>query len=412
MKTWNVWKDESGQTLVVTVLCMTVTLGLVALATDVGQMFHTKEQAQTAADAAVIAAVQQQDYGDPVAAADEDAAKNGFPNGVNGNTVKVEDPPGTGSLAGQDGYIEVIVSRQTPTYFMRLFGVNDLTVAAKAVATLGPATDCVYTLDSSGTDINVAGSADVQSTCGFYGNSSSSSDLTVGGGGILDSTNENLVGGYSLDNNGTLTVPPTTGIMPVPDPLGGIQPPQWSASNCLADPKLTNSPPGTSIGPAAGGTVCYDGLTLNGGSVTLNPGIYVINGAMKLGGNVTVDGTVNGTVNGASGVTFYITQNGSLNIESGAIVNLVAPDSGTYNGILFYQDPSNTTTASIEGGAGSTLDGILYFPAALLQLDGGTSTDTYISIVAGQVTLGGNLSLKNYGKLNPTSPLSSPRLED
>lgn len=438
MKTLNAWKDESGQTIVMLALCMAVMLGFVALATDAGMLFHTKRQAQTAADAAAIAAVQQSVYGDPVTAADMDASKNGFTNGKDGTTVTVGNPPTDGPLAGKQGYIEVTVTRQEPTYFMRIFGRNSMNVTARAVATLGPTSNCVYTLDPSGTDITVAGGAYVTSSCGIYGNSSSSSDLVVGGGSTLDSSGgENLVGGYTVDNNGSLTNTPTTGIPPMPDPMAGITPPTWSAANCQSNPKLTSKTATIGpdyLGPGDYGTICYNGLTINGGDVTLKPGIYVINGPLSFGGNATVNGT--------QGVMFYVTVNGSIGIQSGTIANLSAPDdyndanlpsflpqnntvcngitdapSGTlcsheYNGILFYQDPGNTTSANFDGGAGTTLVGIMYFPTALLKLEGGTSTDTYISVVSGQVALGGNMTLHNFGELDPSDALTTPRLED
>ena len=48
-------KDESGQALIITALCMTCLFGFAALATDVGLMFREKRLLQIAADSAAVA---------------------------------------------------------------------------------------------------------------------------------------------------------------------------------------------------------------------------------------------------------------------------------------------------------------------------------------------------------------------
>jgi Flp pilus assembly protein TadG len=50
------FRSEEGQVLVVTALCMVAFLGFLALATDIGALYNSKRQLQTAADAAATAA--------------------------------------------------------------------------------------------------------------------------------------------------------------------------------------------------------------------------------------------------------------------------------------------------------------------------------------------------------------------
>jgi hypothetical protein len=92
--------------------------------------------------------------------------------------------------------------------------------------------------------------------------------------------------------------------------------------------------------------VCYEGLTIsNGATVTLNPGLYIINGVAGSGKNVfSVSG---GTLNGTSGVTFYFVNGASFNFSNGAILNLTAPTSGPDRGMLFYQDPGDTAAVPL-----------------------------------------------------------------
>ena len=49
-------KNDDGQALIITLLTLTILLGFVGLATDVGTLFYTKRQLQTAADSAALAA--------------------------------------------------------------------------------------------------------------------------------------------------------------------------------------------------------------------------------------------------------------------------------------------------------------------------------------------------------------------
>ena len=48
----NLLRNEDGQALVITLLSLTILLGFVGLATDVGTLFYTKRQLQIAADSA------------------------------------------------------------------------------------------------------------------------------------------------------------------------------------------------------------------------------------------------------------------------------------------------------------------------------------------------------------------------
>src|ERR1700735_495423 len=150
-------RDESGQVMILTVLCVTCLLGFVAMAVDVGIMLRTKRVLQTAADSAAIAGAAEIINDDVVAAAIADAEENGVTNGVNGITVAVHNPPSYGPHAGSPntGYVEVIISQPEPTFFMRAFARNSMTVTARAVATTVPSPGCVYDLNTTGTDISL-----------------------------------------------------------------------------------------------------------------------------------------------------------------------------------------------------------------------------------------------------------------
>ena len=392
-------RDEEGQTIVLAALCMTLLLGFVALSVDVGLMFHAKRAMQTAADSGAIAGALETNYGDVTAAAQKDAALNGFTDGTGGVTVAVNNPPLSGAFAGNHAYVEVIVSSAQATYFMRVFNVSSAIVRARSVATLGQTQNCVYTLNPSGTDISITNGATVQmSECALYGASSSSSALLMNGNGVLNAGGVNLVGGYSITNGASSTVTPTTGIAPISDPLGFLPKPTFNAGSCLADPNYGYGPHSVSAG---GGTVCYNGFhTAGGGTETFASGLYIINGAFSVQGGSTISGT---------GVTFYLPPGASFYLSNGSIFNFTAPTSGAYNGVLFYQDRANSNAATFQGGATSTMQGILYFPDANVTLDNGTGT-SWASVVAGSLTFAGGATVKNYADVNASNPLSSARL--
>lgn len=146
--------------------------------------------------------------------------------------------------------------------------------------------------------------------------------------------------------------------------------------------------------------MCYNGLSINGNPmVTLDPGLYIINGAMSLNGSATVTGT---------GVTFYFPPGaGSYTDNGSSTLYLVAPTSGTYDGILFYQNPSDSQPMTFNGSSGSTIEGIFYTPSASLTMNGSNSSTFYAALVVASITMNGSGSLQNYGAINASSPLKS-----
>ena len=80
-------RDESGQTLIFVAVSMTVILGFLAMAADVGTLLHDKRNLQIAADSAAIAGAVEEKVssvtGDIQAAGQTASTQNGFTNGSN-----------------------------------------------------------------------------------------------------------------------------------------------------------------------------------------------------------------------------------------------------------------------------------------------------------------------------------------
>src|SRR6516162_278919 len=115
-----IFRDEDGQLMVFTALGMIMLLGLVALAVDVSLLFRAKRQAQIAADAGAIAGALELEYNgasNVVTNSQNAALANGM---TNTNQVTVS-TSGGGSHTGS-GFVQVIVNKPNPTFFMTMFG--------------------------------------------------------------------------------------------------------------------------------------------------------------------------------------------------------------------------------------------------------------------------------------------------
>ena len=90
-------------------------------------------------------------------------------------------------------------------------------------------------------------------------------------------------------------------------------------------------------------------------------------------------------------------------------MNLSAPTSGTYNGVLVFQARNDSHTMAITGSGGDHIKGILYAPAAPLTLTGSGSLNVSLDMITDSLTVTGSGSVvdTNYSVVtNPNSVLS------
>jgi hypothetical protein len=377
--------------------------GFAGLVMDVGYGEYVHRQAQAAADAGAKAAafeiVANQSSAVITAAAKQDTANNGFTDQVGGVTVAVNQPPLSGSYASKSGYAEVIVTRTVPTSFMAILGFSSMNIAARGVSGGGPGTSCIYALNAGAKDaIEANGNVSVDMTCGITVESSNSAALETKGGACITSTFIRVVGGY---NGGCLTPTPASGTAASSDPLAGKYP-RPTPGSCTATNWHNNS---ASISP---GTYC-GGITIDGGqSVTANPGMYIL-----YGGGLTIAG--GGSLSG-SGITFFNMDGGSygtyqpFSLAGNSTTQMVAPTSGTYEGLLFYQDPNlpskyYSKVNSVSGGSSTVFQGTMYLPNTPLTYTG-TSSAAYTIIVADTIKFSGTSSLNaDYSSLSNGNPI-------
>jgi Flp pilus assembly protein TadG len=419
--------DDSGQSLVLGAVFLSLLMGFLALAFDVSSLFHARDQMQIAADAAVAAAALDYKYGE-TQSAQNDATAAATQNGMLAlGTATVYSTPVDG-YHKSTGYTEVVVSEPYPTFFMRVFRFNSITVTAKAVAGSSLSGGCMWTLARSGTDISLSGNGGITvSNCDIYDDSAATNALTVSGNGSITAKAIGIVGGYQVSGNGGISPnPPTTGMAPAADPLS-IPTPTPGTGTCTGSGCVVSNTGGTNLtkGPGtytsisnsgngnltltAGNYVITGNLTNSGnGTLTLGAGNYTIggnfstsgNGAVSLGagmyiveGNLDLEG--NGNLTGA-GVTFYT--EGSNTVTGNGSMSLAAPTSGDYSGVLFDQASTDSQAVSITGNGGDNLEGILYAPDSPVTLRGNGSLNVSLDIISDSMTVSGNgsITMTNY----------------
>jgi uncharacterized membrane protein len=120
-------RDECGQAaMMMASFLALVALGFMALAIDAGYFFREKRMAQSAADAAAIAAAEElssNNRANMQSAASAMAKMNGFDNtlATNPAVVTVNNPPSYGNYVLNQGYVEVIVTKPVPTLLLGAF---------------------------------------------------------------------------------------------------------------------------------------------------------------------------------------------------------------------------------------------------------------------------------------------------
>jgi len=457
--------SQGGFTIIAYAVMLLVILGFTGMAVDVGYLQWQKRMAQAAADAAAMGALREIELGntDLVDAGRNDAALNGFVNGQNGVTVTINNPPSSGPFAGQTGAVEAIVRRTYPTFFMMVLGTNSVSLAARAIAQTASTT--TYTSGSGGTSggtasMETAGSSSgsiggcifalnphtssalsingtsmkLNTSCSAIVESDDNSAFSMGSGVTFNLVNRNahvgVVGGWHISGQAQVMDASTTPAVaenPITisspgDPLAKVPEPVRSnvnSSNATQSASSvsyskTSMPPGNVLNP---GIYC-GGITVSdtdNHAITMNPGVYIMaGGGFKLNSNAVIAGT---------GVMIYNTSGGwgcssstgfaPLNIDGQATVTLSAATSGTWVGILFFQDRNvvSSNNNQIVGGSGSSFDGALYFKYSPLKFAGTNATNGYMVLVADTISINGNTILgNNYTSLsepNPFAPLAT-----
>ena len=364
--------DKRGNVLAMTAIALPVVLGAVGLAVDTTEWVLAKRQMQSVADSAALSgsytAIQG---GDIDYAVDEDVTRRRSE--FTGLTTMATLSPA--SRPGDPYAVEVVLAAPAPLTFSKLFLSKPLMISVKATATMIETDDfCAFSLDRDAEGaITIAPNTTLQADCGLASNSSARNAITADASSNVTAKKLFAFGGITVQPHQGTRV--RASALRQDDPLADVQAPQVPNTGC---PNITINGDGagfTSLKPG-----CFGNLVING-KASLDAGNYLLNR-----GNIVFGPTADVT---CTGCTFFLTSEnadtapgsiGNAVIDPKATVHLSAPTDGPYSGLLIHQDrraapDQKDVTNRIAANNRSKIDGILYFPAQSLTIDGESSPD-------------------------------------
>ena len=359
------------------------------LSMDVGLLELKKLQMQTAADAAAIGAELdwERGQGNQYPQGMADAGANGFTNGVNNVTISISSPPYSGDFNVRYDTQYVTITQTVKTIFLGMFNGGKATVSVSAIAMMPP---CGYLTNTAGISnlytLDITNSIALPnqgmfSRCPVYINK----NVLLSAAISLDEYAINATGAASQSLLlGSNYPTPTYNSATVTDPLASIAQPTLGACNHTSYSLTSTGSISLSPGTYCGSSV-NPGLTLIGGNVWMNPGLYVITGGMHV-----TDVQLSG-----SGVTLFFTKGsgstgyGQVIFDGDSQVDLNAPTAssgGALATILFFTDRNwvHTAAKDFQWNDGEYYgNGIWYVTGTGVQMTAKSSTwsSGYIAVV-------------------------------
>jgi Flp pilus assembly protein TadG len=453
----NLARNDDGAAAVVVALLGVALVGMVGLAVDIGNWYALSRRTQTAADAAAVAAAfeisNKNGNSAAASAALREARKNGFTsstacdvNVATSNAMcRIYTPPRSDSgFSGTTNAVQVILTEPAHSFFAKAF-VADPDVKSNSVMQVsasnfentsnsgGGTGFCLLALDSSATDaMYIVNNATVN--CGVASNSSATGYAlnikqnagivgnlyTVGSAAILNNATVNG-NSYASANNatyiangGSLTGLSSTSQGPMPDPYATWEPPNSVYSQTCAETLYNNGNAFTDKNNESitlhPGRYCQGWDFGNGGSITLQSGVYVVESKLNIGNTASSKITkFNGNPSG--GATIILNGNFGMSIGNNTKYYIEAPTSGDYKGIALYSRRTNakcysgsTTcknaqdeiTQAFANNNISHVQGVVYTPSQTIQV---SNNGAVIETTACTQMIGNKVSVNNNGQV-------------
>jgi hypothetical protein len=388
---------RQGNMAAMTAMLVPVLIGAAGLASDTAQWTLMRRSLQRQADSAALAGAYALTQGRTAfSGASADLSKN--QNFKLAGAPVIENAPSVGPFAGNTDAVRVRLTAVSNLPFSSIFRGGGTTISVEAVAGLQQDGDyCILALDE-GTAVGITNSGNtlVDARCGMHSNSSGEPAVTGNGSATIFASPVSAVGGINSSTNfatGTVFTPYNVSQR---DPYAG-----------LPDPSITSTNQQVNVGPnqtrnLTPGT--YRDFRIQG-TANMAPGTYFIDGRNGGGFDIGAQAVLNG-----SGVTIVLTNSdftsssssgtsAGVKINGGATLNLTAPTSGTYQGVLLYQDRRTTAmsdTIQINGNSSSRLRGAIYIPKNGLLFNGTSGMDIdCLQMVGYRITFTGTSDIRN-----------------
>jgi hypothetical protein len=364
-------------------------IALFALLLEWAHLFTIRQQQQTATDAAVMAAAYQilrNDAAAAATAAQAAATLNGFPISTS-TTLTIEQPPLSGAYAGNSLGVRASMTHQPPRLLQAIFEDIDPIVSTQATARFKRGACLLALAPTDAESLSIAANANVQAPyCSAQVNSSAVGALTAGNKATASLLDIRVVGTATISGSASVTPTPVTGAAAVADPMSAVTEPVVAGcdfNNYVVSGTRTLTP----------GTYC-GGLRLNANSsATLQPGAYIIvGGLLELRNNARMTGT---------GLNLFLMQGAQVVMNSTAILNLSAAQSGDYAGVLLFESraaPLDTLIHNLPIAQTALLEGLIYLSRSRLNLDAYgnqpvNGASRALAIVARHIALSGRIAL-------------------
>jgi Flp pilus assembly protein TadG len=337
-------RDDDGATAIIFALVLVVLMGATGLAIDAGRAVNTRTNMQDALDAAVLVGARANSDTDAQVAAATKLFNANFSERWGAKNVSVTFAPTS------DGELSGTATAQLDATVAGVLGVKQFSIKTASKAA-GGAPFCVLVLDPHATQallVNSGAKVDAPN-CEMHVKSTANPAAILNSGSDISTKHLCISGTHIIDNGGTH---PNldTGCSTAADPFAGKLSQPYSSS-CT-----------------------YSNLNFNGGSVTLNPGVYCgwinfnnsPNVRFRPGVYVIKNGgwNVNGGTWSGSGVTFYFADQSKIQFNSGVAANITAPTSGTYQDLVMFEKSGLPHSQMIfDDSRNMSLQGIIYLPS-------------------------------------------------
>ena len=310
-------------------------------------------------------------------------------------TITTASPPTSGIATGDRGYIEVTITRLVSTTFIpgAASGRTSVTVRSVAgVARSGEGEAILILHATSSGALALASNADVTITGGgSTTNSTSNSAVNVPTGSLLTGTYHRVHGNVSAGTAGRMSPAPTVGAPVTADPFASLAGPSTTGLPIVGGQSITST---VTLSPGV-----YSGLVTvgNGGTARLTSGVYVFRAGFTMSGTGSVV-----LASAGGGVLVYNTYSnypsppggspscGNVSWAGTGQLTLAASKTGSYAGMVVYQDRNCTNNAAMTVRSGASFGGTVYVPSALLTITLATDATMSSQIVASRLTVTGN----------------------
>jgi hypothetical protein len=354
-------------------------MGTVGAAVDYSRANSARTAMQAAADGAAL--IMAKNMMSPGGGDPSQTARAYFDGNFSRAEVQISQVSATTSQTAQKNILRIQATGSVRTAVLGALGFSVINLeVTSAAASIFDGFGCVLALDTaaSGAFTGQGSTLVTLKGCSLFDNSSHANALTVSNSAKVSALSVGVVGGITPGSFGlTAEQGIRTGIRPVEDPYKDVEPP--SPGGCTEENFKANSSKTIDPGVYCGGVAVHAGAT-----VTLNPGIYYLDGGdLVVNGNATLVGT---------GVTLVFTSKNrkgfaTASFSSNAKITLDPPSHGSTAGIVMFGDRRmpKGTTFKLTGGVSQTLAGAIYLPTATINFAGGSATGAGCTQIIGSI---------------------------